>query len=383
VTGAADQASYHWDFENRMRGAEVTDSAGTRHVDYKYDADGIRVASSVNGDETRFLIDTVQPYAQVLLEYRPSGLVVASYVYGNDLISQNRGGARSFYQVDALGSTRALTNANGLVTDRYVYDAFGRTIGQSGGTVNAYLFGAEQRDVNVGLDYLRARYLSVGTGRFYGMDPFQGFTNNPNTLHRFLYAAGNPVNLVDPSGKFYSVADLSAIISYLNGSSERQYQLGTQAFRSIPKRRHPNRPAYEKLQSMYPFYEVYGDCEPYRGYQCAIRMSIALGLQETGEGTCDGYVVRSRQLAEKLEGMWGPPDDRYPGGMDSWDRVRGRTGVIFFQDAYSLEPGVGHIDLWNGEAIMGQYLPWHEVTPPFLGATRIWFWDLDAIRRPR
>ena len=61
-------------------------------------------------------------------------------------------------------STRALTNASGVVTDRYIYDAFGRTIGQVGSTGNVYLFAGEQRDANVGLDYLRARYLSVDNG---------------------------------------------------------------------------------------------------------------------------------------------------------------------------------------------------------------------------
>src|SRR5436305_1522597 len=102
------------------------------------------------------------------------GVILVSYVYGNDLISQNRGGERSFYHVDGLGSTRALTNSSGVVTDRYVYDAFGRTIGQVGTTGNVYLFAGEQRDANVGLDYLRARYLSVGTGRFMSPDSFPG-----------------------------------------------------------------------------------------------------------------------------------------------------------------------------------------------------------------
>jgi hypothetical protein len=56
---------------------------------------------------------------------------------------------RSYYHVDGLGSTRALTNASGLVTDRYIYDAFGRPIGQVGITGNVYLFAGEQRDANV------------------------------------------------------------------------------------------------------------------------------------------------------------------------------------------------------------------------------------------
>jgi len=170
--------------------------------------------------QTRFLIDTVQPYAQVLLEYRPSGLIVASYVYGNALISQNRSGVLSYYLVDALGSTRALTNANGVVTDRYVYDAFGRMISQTGNTVNSYLFAGQQWDAATGLDYLRARYLSVETGRFVSKDPLAGSLANPITRNGYVYANLNPTLLIDPSGKQTSLAEVFVtfgIISDLQG----------------------------------------------------------------------------------------------------------------------------------------------------------------------
>jgi hypothetical protein len=60
---------------------------------------------------------------------------VASYVYGNSVISQTRRGVPSYYLVDGLGSTRALTDATGRFTDRYIYDAFGRTISQTGSTI--------------------------------------------------------------------------------------------------------------------------------------------------------------------------------------------------------------------------------------------------------
>ncbi len=214
--GPTDHAVYSWDAENRLISADVTDANGTKHIENRYDADGIRVSQTVDGAETRFLIDTVQPYAQVVLEYRPSGLVLVSYVYGNDLISQLRGGAKSFYHVDGLGSTRALTNAAGVVSDRYVYEAFGRAIGGTGTTINNYLFAGEQRDAGLGLDYLRARYLSVGTGRFYGMDSLFGLTGQPLTLHRFLYAVGDPFNKVDASGKWSS--GLSSLVSpYVHG----------------------------------------------------------------------------------------------------------------------------------------------------------------------
>ncbi len=198
---------YQWDVENRLVAADA-DGNGTFEVQNEYDADGIRVSQVVSGDETRFFIDTVQPYAQVLEEYTPGGIIKVSYVHGLDLISQNRPAetGKSFYHVDGLGSTRAMTNASGLITDRYIYDAFGRTIGQVGSTRNAYLFAGEQRDSNVALDYLRARYMSPGAGRFMGRDVFGGHLQTPVTLHRFLYGNGNPINLVDPSGQFSLVS---------------------------------------------------------------------------------------------------------------------------------------------------------------------------------
>ena len=46
----------------------------------------------------------------------------------------------------------------------------------------------------------QARYLNPATGRFWTMDSFEGDQEDPLTLHKYLYAADNPVNLTDPSG---------------------------------------------------------------------------------------------------------------------------------------------------------------------------------------
>lgn len=216
---ATGRTVYEWDYENRLVGVD-TDGNGTRDVEYQYDADGIRVAQVVDGAETRFLIDANQPYAQVLLEYAPGGIIQVSYVYGLDLISQERGGAKSFYHVDGLGSTRALTNALGLVTDRYVYDAFGRMLARTGTTPNLYQFTGEQFDPNVGFNYLRARYYDMAIGRFASTDPFEGIVGQPITLHRYLYGGLDPVNHVDPTGREFTAVQLavtSTIIGVLTG----------------------------------------------------------------------------------------------------------------------------------------------------------------------
>ncbi len=197
-TTSAGGNSYAYDFENRLTALNGTS------VTYVYDGDGNRVAKTVGGVTTNYLIDTNNPtgYAQVVEELR-SGAVVKSFTYGHDLISQRIvGGTLSFYQYDGHGSVRQLTNASGAVTDAYDYDAFGNLIYRSGTTSNDYLYTGEQFDANLGFYYLRARYMNPSSGRFFSSDSFAGNEADPASLHKYLYANSDPVNRVDPNGQF-------------------------------------------------------------------------------------------------------------------------------------------------------------------------------------
>jgi RHS repeat-associated protein len=49
--------------------------------------------------------------------------------------------------------------------------------------------------------YYRARYYNSLTGRFLSRDPEAGKPADPKTLHKYLYAGGDPVNRIDPSGR--------------------------------------------------------------------------------------------------------------------------------------------------------------------------------------
>jgi uncharacterized protein RhaS with RHS repeats len=53
----------------------------------------------------------------------------------------------------------------------------------------------------LGLYYLRARYYNPLTGRFLSHDPEDGKAKDPKTLHKYLYAGGDPVNAEDPKGR--------------------------------------------------------------------------------------------------------------------------------------------------------------------------------------
>jgi RHS repeat-associated protein len=200
--------TYKFDFENRI--AELNNGA----VRIVYDGDGNRVAKTVGGVTTQYLVDdnNLTGYPQVVEELQ-GGSVVRQYTYGHDLISQRQqiGGEwkESFYGYDGHGSVRYLTDSEGVVTDTYDYDAFGILIHRTGTTPNIYLYSGEQYDPELGMQYLRARYMNQETGRFWTQDTYEGVGSDPVSLHKYLYASADPVNNIDPTGNF-SIGDMSA-----------------------------------------------------------------------------------------------------------------------------------------------------------------------------
>jgi RHS repeat-associated protein len=151
-------------------------------------------------------VDDLNPtgYAQVIDEV-VNGAAVREYALGLQRIDEsqpiNGTWTPSFYGYDGGGTVRQLTNLSGNVTNMYEYDAFGYLLTSTGTTPNNYLYRGEQYDANLGLYYLRARYYNPATGRFLGRDPEDGIPTDPKTLHKYIYAGGDPVNAVDPTGR--------------------------------------------------------------------------------------------------------------------------------------------------------------------------------------
>jgi RHS repeat-associated protein len=232
-----------YDDQNRL--VQRTETENGKTITILYDADGNRVAKTVNGITTYYLVDSQNPtgYAQVIEEITApagvdpiaNGTVTKRYAYGLDLIGQQvwTTGDQltadhwkiSYYGYDGLGSVRYLTDETAFITDRYTYDAFGTLLdvwsaNELTPADNVYLYVGEQFDPDLGLYYNRARYLNTDTDRFWSMDTYEGNNKEPLSLHKYLYVHGNPVNSIDPSGNM-TMADVSSamnILSQLNTS---------------------------------------------------------------------------------------------------------------------------------------------------------------------
>ena len=115
-------------------------------------------------------------------------------------------GITSHLLYDGHGSTRQLANSNGAVTANYAYDVYGKMLGGNPGVTDGktsatdLLYAGEQFDPGLQMEYLRARYYDQDNGRFNRLDPFEGNSEDPQSLHKYAYAHCDPVNGIDPNG---------------------------------------------------------------------------------------------------------------------------------------------------------------------------------------
>ncbi|MDD6072554.1 MAG: hypothetical protein PUC12_17350, partial [Clostridiales bacterium] len=197
-SGSGTLAEYTYDVYNRL----IQYTAGSTTETYTYDAEGVRRSKTNSGGAVYFVSDTTGSLSQTLAETDADGNLAAAYTRADTLISQTRGDKTSYYLYDGHGDVRALINEEGRISDKYRYNAYGELLEQSGDTENHYLYTGEYYDGTSNLYYLRARYMNPSTGTFISMDTYEGSIYDPDTLHKYLYANGNPVKYNDPSGNF-------------------------------------------------------------------------------------------------------------------------------------------------------------------------------------
>jgi RHS repeat-associated protein len=117
----------------------------------------------------------------VVLDKASDGSMV-DYVNGGSIdnkLRQTSSGAPSspqYFLQDHLGSTVALTDASGGMSERQNYEPFGAS---SGSTLTRYGYTGREMDEATGLMYYRARWYAPQQSRFISEDPIGFASGNP------------------------------------------------------------------------------------------------------------------------------------------------------------------------------------------------------------
>jgi RHS repeat-associated protein len=202
LTGV-DGVTYTWDERGNLvsdgtftytyntAGRMVLVESVTATLVYTYNADGLRVAQSVDGDVTNFAWDWASGTPEMLSD--GDNL----YLVGHDTLGYWNGSEWTYHLPDALGSIRQTTDGTGTVTGGREWTPFGVEVSAAQSGLG---YTGEWFDGSAGFVYLRARWYAQSKGQFLNRDPWLGSRSHPQTLHKYIYVNNNPLNRIDPSG---------------------------------------------------------------------------------------------------------------------------------------------------------------------------------------
>lgn len=183
---------------------------------FTYDATGRRL--SKNG--LKFYYDS-----NGRLLKQSNGLEFYYDVIGIAAIKYN--GAMYLCRKDLQGNIIALIDNNGNTVVQYNYDAWGnhKVVGANGneitdsthiGNLNPFRYRGYYYDVETGLYFLQTRYYDPEVGRFLNRDSIIfADPEEVNGLNLYAYCLNNPINYIDPLGKF--VISIGAALVMLAG----------------------------------------------------------------------------------------------------------------------------------------------------------------------
>jgi RHS repeat-associated protein len=155
---------------------------------------GRRAQKTVNSVLTQFRYDGLDAIQETGTGGDTSYLRTLSI---DEALARTDAGGTVHYLGDALGSSVALTTPGGTAAATYTYEPFGRTEVTGTPNPNPFRFTGREDD-GTGLYYYRARYYDPSRSRFISEDPI-GLAGGMNL---FAYVRNDPVNRVDPSGKW-------------------------------------------------------------------------------------------------------------------------------------------------------------------------------------
>ena len=187
-------------YDARGRLTLITKTDGTT-VEMNYDYRGARVSKKVRGSNGVLITET--RYVDEIYEDRDN--ITTAYIFSlGRVVGYRRGNGRRHIHTDHRGSVVLMTKPNGQIDTRNWFGPYGSSQLVTGQADSRQFIGTVY-DHETGLYYMNHRYYSPAIGRFLTPDPLflaqpERKLALPEAHNLYIYAKGDPVNYIDPTG---------------------------------------------------------------------------------------------------------------------------------------------------------------------------------------
>ena len=221
---------YYINYEQRsIKSITSTDNLIDLH--FSYNANGIRTKKYdvYRGIEINYILDG----SKILKESRSDGKVL-NYFYdqSGSIIEFKYDNSHYYYVKNLQNDIIGITNSNGNLIVKYVYDAYGNivsindTSGINLGRINPFRFKSYYYDEETKLYYLNSRYYDPLIGRFINADDIGMLAEDE--LNLYSYCTNNPITNADPSGYAWWIigAIAGAVVGGVAGAAISYFTTG-------------------------------------------------------------------------------------------------------------------------------------------------------------
>ena len=134
------------------------------------------------------------------------------------LLARTDTNGSTFYHADAIGNITALIDSQENIVARYLYNPFGKPIGQSGPLASANVMQSSSKPAYRGVVDFGLRWYSPDLDRWLNQDPI----GEAGGLNLYRFNQNNALSFVDPDGRAPALNGVSYNLN--NNSSIAQYQ---------------------------------------------------------------------------------------------------------------------------------------------------------------
>lgn len=276
--------TFSWDARNRLTAAGA--------ASFTYDDVGRRASRTAGGNTRSYLYDGLNIAREVGDTSTTANIVASPFL--DDVFSRHAAGGAEYFLKDALGSTLALTAADGTVSTTYTYDPFGATTSSGASTANDTQFTGQENDGSA-LYFFRARYYSTKLQRFVSEDPVFPLSG-PNP---YTYVFNNPLNWVDPLGLCSANASgAERLASFVNGLADAALGVAKGLMAAGELAAAPETLGLSSLAAAYTAASAVGNLgAAYGEVRGAITGNVAAGRRTAAKATAASTVAGAATLA--------------------------------------------------------------------------------------